>query len=160
MAALKARDAASLADLAHPVLGVRFTPFLFPSPNDVVLSPALLRGAFADPKVRNWGTIGESDDRIRTTFAKYFARYVYDADFAGRGPATAGTTDRNEAASFDVESLRAALRSTYPDGVVAEYRWPASGKGGNDDWRTLRIVCIPASGSYHLAGIVHGEPTP
>src|SRR5262245_29507135 len=77
MAALKARDAASLADLAEPAHGVRFTPFLFPSPNDVVLGPALLRRAFSDPKVRNWGTAGESDDRIRATFAKYFARYVY-----------------------------------------------------------------------------------
>jgi hypothetical protein len=160
IAALDKKDMRRIAELAHPVAGIRFTPFGFVRPaEDVVLRSAELKEAMSDAKVRNWGILGESDDPIRMTFAQFFARFVYDAPFARLGPAPAGTMATFETASHSVPELRKTLEAAYPGAEVFEYRKPSS-KSDLPDWRVLRLVCQQHEAKHYLVGIVHSEWTP
>jgi hypothetical protein len=161
LAALEAKDTRRLAELAHPSLGVRFTPFAFPDQKtDVVLRAGELRNAFSDPTVRTWGMLGESDEPIRMTFGQYFARFVHEARFASYRPAPAGTVDPFEAASFNVDALHERIRETYPRASVFEYRHPPADPNDGHEYRVLRLVCEEHRGSHHLVGIIHSEWTP
>jgi hypothetical protein len=148
----------TLAGLAHPERGVRFTAFAFVRWGDVVLEASEIAGALTDPKVRDWGPLGESDERIKMTFAQYVQRFVYDADFAAHEPVSDGSKDSFESRSFNIDVLRGDLRRAFPKGVAFEFRHPATSK--EVDWRVLRVVCEERAGTHHLVGVVHSELTP
>ena len=65
--ALRDRDMARLAALAHPSRGVRFSPYAFVSQADVVLMPAQLETARSDPTVYLWGAYDGTGDPISLT---------------------------------------------------------------------------------------------
>jgi hypothetical protein len=160
IAAFKAKDMRRIARLAHPTRGVRFTPFSFVEVGrDVVLTRADLEKAMTDPKVRNWGMMGESDDSIEMTFAQYHARFIYDADFARLGRASGKGPHPQQRSTDNLEVLNDVIRKTYPQGRVFEFHQPSR----NDsvaDWRVLRLVCQEQAGRFYLAGVIHSELTP
>jgi hypothetical protein len=94
------------------------------------------------------------------TFAQYFARFVHEARFAPYRPAPPGTTDRFEAASFNIDALREDIRKAYPRGSVFEYRHPPANPNNGHEYRVLRLVCEEYRARHYLVGILHSEWTP
>ena len=77
MDALKRRDGAALAAVAHPSKGVRFTPYAYVTPaKDIVLSRAELPSAYSDTRIRTWGITSGKGDPITATFSEYSKQYV------------------------------------------------------------------------------------
>jgi hypothetical protein len=150
--ALAKRDLEVLAAVAHPS-GLRFSPYAYLDESDVVLRPAELEGALSDPTIRHWGAYDGSGDPIELSFADYFARFVYDVDFA-KAPKVAvnemlgsGNTISN-------------LTEIYPDATFVEFHFPRfDPDAAGMDWRSLRLVLVPHDGRLRLAAIVHDQWT-
>ncbi|MDC3960679.1 hypothetical protein [Polyangium jinanense] len=161
--ALKDKDMDALAALAHPTRGVRFSPYSYVEPSDMTLSPAEIRGALKDPRVRVWGTQDGSGDPIRGTFAGYFHAYVWTHDFTKvpdvKVDATFGTGNMND--NFAEAYPGAHYVELYKRSVDEMTSRPPSGTGM--EWESLRIVFdeIPGDGGRVLAlvGIIHGAWT-
>jgi hypothetical protein len=152
--ALKAKDGAKLATLAHPDKGVRFSMYPFiRTDTDVVLTAADLATAFTDPKVRFWGVSDGKGDDVRLTFANYYPKFVYDVDFAkapdvayNRAIGTGNSTDNSATA--------------YPDAIMVEFHYAGFDPQYNGmDWRSLRLFFEQKNGTWYLVGIVHGQWT-
>ncbi len=152
--AIKNRDVAALATMVHPQKGVRFSPYTFvDTANDLVFSAAELPAAMESSTIYVWGAFDGSGNPINMTFADYWARFVYDVDFAqpeiiGFNQMVGhGNTINN-------------IAQTYPGAVAVEYYF--SGFDPNlagMDWRSLRLVLEPFGGQWMLVGIVRDEWT-
>jgi hypothetical protein len=152
--ALKSQFGAQLASIAHPDKGVRFSMYPYiRTDTDVVLTAADLAIAFTDPKVRFWGISDGKGDDVRLTFAGYYAKFVYDVDFAkapdvayNRAIGTGNSTDNSATA--------------YPDAVMVEFHYAGfDPKLSGMDWRSLRLFFEQKDGTWYLVGIVHGQWT-
>jgi hypothetical protein len=157
-AALSARDMRRLAAVVGVGQQVAFTPFAYARSADVALRAEELEDELRQGHVRDWGTLGESDDPLRLSFTDYLARYAWDAAYAGLGPRPPGSATF-DAASNEVRELLGAIRALHPGAEITEYHKPPSAPGAMD-WRVLRVVCAPAGGGYRLVRIVHSEWTP
>lgn len=152
--AIKNRDMAALSTMVHPQKGVRFSPYTFvDTTGDVVFSAADLPTAMADTTVYLWGAFDGSGEPINMTFAEYWARFVYDADFA-----------RPEIIGFNQivghGNTINNIADVYPGAVVVEYHFSGFDPQYNGmDWRSLRLVLEPFGGEWMLVGIVHDEWT-
>jgi hypothetical protein len=151
LAALKARDGTTLAAIADPVKGVRFTPY----PNvrtdkDIVLTAAEIARGFADPVQRVWGTTDGKGDPIRLAFADYVARYVYDRDYLARAQVS---VDSRNGEGNTIDNTKAV----YPAATLVEFYQPSS--PNTLDWRAVRLLFEGRSGTWYLVAIVHGEWT-
>jgi hypothetical protein len=152
--ALKRRDGAALAAVAHPTKGVRFTPYPFvAAARDVVLARSDLMNAYADTKTRTWGVTDGKGDPITLTFSDYNARYVYSRDFASAAktsynkPIGSGNSIDNTADVYP----NAALFEAYdpgPDPTMESVRW-----------QSLRLLFEADGATWYLVGVVHGEWT-
>jgi hypothetical protein len=158
--ALRDRDLDQLADLAHPVKGVTFSPYTYvrplqgaPGEADLVFGPTQLRELWSDSSEYSWGAFDGSGEPIELTFQDYYARFVYDVDFAqpdvvGFGQVVGqGNTINNVA-------------DVYPLGVTVEYHFEGfDPQYAGLDWRSLRLVLEEYQGDWVLVGIVHDEWT-
>jgi hypothetical protein len=147
--ALRDRDWRAFADLVDPQHGVRFSPYSYVADDDVQLSAAEVRGAWRDGRRRRWGAFDGSGEPIVLSFAAYYRRFVYDADFAKGGPPPADfveNTANNASARYGEHA------------VVVELYLPPSEPGGFD-WRALRVVLTPREDNYYVVGIVHAQWT-
>ena len=85
--AISAKDWPTLARLADPARGVRFSPYAYvDTTNGVVLSPAEIASLGSDSQSRLWGTYDGSGEPIQLTDQAYFERFVCDRNFAGVKP--------------------------------------------------------------------------
>jgi hypothetical protein len=154
--ALKDQDMDELAGLVDPAQGVRFSPYTYVRvgpDGDLVFSAAQIPGLLADPTVYHWGAFDGSGEPIDLTFAAYYARFVYDADFArpdvvGLGETVGqGNTINN-------------IAEVYPDAITVEYHFEGLDPQYEGlDWRSLRLVFEAYGGTWYLVGIVHDEWT-
>ncbi len=152
--AIKNKDMATLATLVHPKKGVRFSPYTYVDvANDAVFSAAELPTAPENPTAYIWGAFDGSGEPINMTFAEYWQRFVYDANFAQ--PDVIGfnqTVGRGNTINNITE--------VYPGAVVVEYHFTGfDPKLEGMDWRSLRLVLEPLDGEWVLVGIVHDEWT-
>src|SRR3954468_12777315 len=152
--ALRRRDGAALAALAHPTKGVRFTPNPSVSTaRDVVLTRAELTNAYADTKTRTWGVTDGKGDPITLTFADYSSRYVWSRDFLAAAktsynkPIGSGNNIENTAEVYP----NAILFEAYDAGPV-----PAE---ESFRWQSLRLLFELDATTWYLVGVVHGEWT-
>lgn len=156
--ALRDQDWETIADAVHPDKGVRFSPYTYVRVGegedaDLVFSAEELIGLPEDETVYHWGTFDGSGEPINVTFAEYYRRFIYDADFAwayavgfnqviGRGNTINNVTE------------------VYPQAQVVEYHLPGTDpQFGGLDWRSLRLVLEQVGEMWYLAGIVHDEWT-
>jgi len=159
--ALRDHDMAGLVRLVHPVKGVTFSPYTFvrslqgaPGEADLVFSREQLAGLWSDPTVYHWGSYEGSGEPIDLTFQAYYARFVYDVDFA-----------QPEVVGFDEfvgqGNTINNIWEVYPLGVPVEYHFSGfDPQYGGMDWRSLRPVLEEVDGTWFLLGIVHDEWTP
>ena len=155
VAALKARDMATVASYAHPTLGVRFSPYAFVDPaKDQVWKPEELAGWFADTKTRIWGTEDGTGFDIERTPTAYYERFVFPKDF------TTGATINVNADQARGNSINNADK-VYPDGLRVEFYLPPTQtpEGPNIDWRALRLVFVDVAGEPKLVAVIHDQWT-
>ena len=158
-AALAARDMRRLAAVVGGGQRLAFTPFGHARREDATLRAEELDDALRAGHVRDWGTLGESDDPLRLSLSDYLARYAWSDAYAGLGPRPPGSA-AFDAASNDIAALLGAIGALHPGAAITEYHQPPSAPGAMD-WRVLRVVCVPApAGGFRLARLVHSEWTP
>jgi len=152
--ALKTRDGALLAMVAHPTKGVRFSPYPYVNvTRDVVLMQGDLASAYLDPKTRTWGITDGRGDPITLTFAEYAARYVYSRDFKN-APRTA--YNKTIGSGNTIENTA----QVYPDAVLFEAYDPGPDAANESfRWQCLRLLFEQSGGDWFLVAIVHGEWT-
>ncbi len=158
--ALKNRNLGNLSRLVHPDKGVRFSPYAYvrvatgsPEGADLVFSSAHIANFFADQTVYHWGRFDGSGEPIDLAFEAYFARFIYDADFA-----------RPHAVGYNEVIGRGNtinnIAQVYPNAVAVEYHFEGFDPTfAGLDWRSLHLVLEEKEGAWHLVGIVHDEWT-
>jgi uncharacterized protein YraI len=158
--ALKDRNLETLSRLVHPDKGVRFSPYTYvrvepgsPEGADLVFSSAHIANFFTDRTIYNWGRFDGSGEPINLIFERYFARFIYDADFA-----------RPHAVGYDEVIGRGnTINNTaevYPNAITIEYHFEGFDPTlAGFDWRSLRLVLEEKEGAWYLVGIVHDEWT-
>jgi hypothetical protein len=151
--ALKDRDMQALAALAHPIAGLRFTPYAHVQPSDLVFPAHQLPDLFDDPAVHHWGFFDGSGEPMDLTFAQYYERFVYDQDYAqaeevgfNQRLGTGNSIDNSQ--------------EFYPGAFVVEYYFSGfDPQYAGMDWRSLRLVFQQHQGAWYLVGIIHDEWT-
>lgn len=151
--ALKQKDMETLSQLVHPHKGVRFSPYAYVTNEDLVFRSADMKNLMRDQAVRNWGDFDGTGRPINLTFAAYFERLIYDADFArpqqvGCNTVLGRGNTINNIAAF------------YPNAIFIEYHFEGMDpQQAGMDWRSLRLVLEEHEGAWYLVGIVHDEWT-
>jgi hypothetical protein len=153
LAAFKKRDGAALAALAHPSRGIRFAPYAYLNPSNIVLPAAQLANAFTDPTKRTWGITDGKGDPIILTFAEYAATYIYGRDFAASSHTAynrtigSGNTIDNTADIFP----NAILFEAYDPGPDPQFK--------DTQWQCIRLLFERSGDRWFVVGVVHGEWT-
>ncbi|AKG37295.1 copper amine oxidase N-terminal domain-containing protein [Paenibacillus durus] len=152
--ALKVKDWAALSSMVHSTRGVRFSPYGYvDTAKDIVLSRSKIAAAGADGTVRTWGAYDGTGDPIKLTFAQYYDKFIYSADFA-----EAPEMGYNQTIGTG-NSLNNA-RSVYPDAIVVEYHYDGfDPQYDGMDWQSLRLVFVKEGGQWMLVGIIHDQWT-
>lgn len=152
--ALKQRDYAALAGLAHPDLGVTFTPYSTVAPGaDLTLTADQLRKAGSDKNKYTWGTTHGSGSPIQLTISQYLSDYVFNQDY---------TTAPVIGADFVIASGNALENVTdaYPEARFVEYYFPGvDPQYEGIDWCALKLVFQEYQRSYRLVGVIHSQWT-
>ena len=151
--ALKEGNIRVLSSMVHPANGLRFSPYSYVHAEDLFFIAAELPSLMDNPNQYVWGAYDGSGEPINLTFADYFARFVYDVDFA-----SAPEVSINERLGQGNTIDNAA--EFYPGALIVEYHFP----GFDDqyqgmDWRSLRLVFQDYKGRWVLVGIIHDEWT-
>jgi hypothetical protein len=152
--AVQEQDGERLAALAHPELGVRFSPYAYVDvAQDRVLDRSALAALWQDQRIHAWGSFDGSGAPIRMTAAQYVDRFVMSRDFTEASVITVnGSRARGNTADNSAE--------VYPRGTVVEfYAEPAEGRP-ETDWTALRLVLEQHAGKWQLVGVIHDEWTP
>jgi len=152
--ALKKKDGAALAAVAHPTKGVRFTPYPFVQvAKDIVLMRSDLAKAYTDATKRTWGFTDGRGDPITLTFADYKARYVWSRDFLV-APKTSYNKPIGTGNSIDNTA------DAYPNAILFEAYDPGPVPAEESvRWQSLRLLFEPVGADWYLVGVVHGEWT-
>jgi uncharacterized protein YgiM (DUF1202 family) len=159
--ALRDQDMEQVATLVHPVKGVTFSPYTFvrglqgaPGQADLVFSRDQLRDLWTDSTVYLWGQFAGSGEPIDMTFADYYQRFVYDADFAQPDAVGFGETIGQGSTINNIPSV-------FPESTTIEYHFEGFDPQYEGlDWRSLRLVWEVSDGDWYLVAIVHDEWTP
>lgn len=154
--ALKDKDMNKLAQMAHPDKGIRFSPYGYvDTDKDLTFKPAAIGKLLTDDNVYEWGTYDGSGEPIKLKFADYYAKFVYDADFA-KAPQIAvnKTTGKGNLANN--------MGEAYPPERYGFVEYHFSGfdkKLEGMDWKSLRLVFEKDGSRLLLVGIVHDQWT-
>ncbi|MBG7610578.1 MAG: hypothetical protein IZT55_06895 [Anaerolineae bacterium] len=151
--AIQQIDSDTIAQFVHPDKGLRFTPYAFSSPQDLVFSSNQVSSLPADPKKYQWGHFDGTGAPIELTFIEYFNQFIYDAEFI-----------QPDIIGFDVRVGKGNainnISEFYPNAVFVEYHFTGFDPDyGGMDWRSLRIVLEEQDGVWYLVGIIHDQWT-
>jgi len=153
IAVLKEKDMTTLSSYVHPQLGLRFSPYASVKDTDQVFSVVKVAGLMADPTVYTWGAYDGSGAPIDLTFANYYSKFVYDADFAN-APQLALNHLLGGSTSMD------NIFEFYQSAMFVEYHFPGfDPQFEGMDWRSLRLVFIEDNNTWYLVGIIHDQWT-
>lgn len=154
MQAFKSRNYTALAALVHPDSGVRFSPYSYvDSTSDRIVTAEWIRNNASKNESLTWGSQDGTGDDIKTTFAGYINRYVYDVDFVKPEKFEINNT-------IGASSTLNNLKEMYPTCNFTESYFPGFEKKYDGmDWRSLRLVFKLKDGIYYLIGVVHDEWT-
>jgi len=153
--AIEGKNMEVLADLVHPVKGVRFTPYTFVNGGRNIFFYAKdLPGAMGDNTVHRWGEHDGTGEPIFLTFAQYYEEFVYDHDYAN-----AEEILWNE--HMEHGSMIDNASEAYPGSQIVEYHFHGFDEQYDGmDWSSLRLVWEEFDGSWYLVGIIHDQWSP
>ncbi len=149
---IRSGDYAAIAALVHPEYGVYFSPY-----SNINLSSnqwfsgdmlAVIDKA-EEPFV--WGVYDGSGEPISMTAAEYFARFVYDRNFAA---APIITVDRIAKSGNSLENTT----ELFPGCRFVDFYIPPESEDALD-WSLLRLIYEEHDGALYLVAIVHSEYT-
>ena len=149
---LKDEDMAALASYAHPVEGIRFSPYYHIENNHQVFTSAQLQNLLSDNTTYFWGVEDGTGFNIDLTPQDYFDRYINDRDF----------TNPDELVYNNVivrGNLINNIPSFYPNAVFVELYMEGTPPYMGMDWRSLYLIFEEYNGDFYLIGITHGEWT-
>jgi hypothetical protein len=151
--ALAEKDLVTVAEFAHPEMGVRFSPYTYVREDHLVFTPEELTGLVGSDQVHKWGHYDGTGDPIELTFDEYFQEFVYSADFANP-----------EEMAIDEElgwgNTINNITEFYPGSSFVEYHFSGFEEQYQGmDWESLRLVFIQEEGTWYLVGIVHDQWT-
>lgn len=153
--ALSRRDIDSVAKLAHPDSGIRFSPYPHvDTTHDRRLTPVQLAAEWAKADSSLWGVRDGSGEPIRVSFRGFVDRFVYDFDVQ-RAPRVA-----RDSAPMGIGNAKFNVPQVYSSDAIVEFNTPGTNpKYGGMDWRSLWIVLRRYQDRWVVVGIVHGEWT-
>lgn len=154
LTALKKGDIARMARFAHPVRGIRFSPYGYvDTVQDKIFFERQLVEGFNRNTVYNWGEFDGTGDPITMNISTYFKRFVYDADYLY---AKQRALNHSIATGNSLNNLEAV----YSGCEFTEHYFPGfNPKYEGMDWRTLRLVYKREGDMVYLVGIIHDEWT-
>lgn len=109
-----------------------------------------------DSEQRTWGSFQGSGEPIKLTFAEYFKRFVYDADFVNDARISLNQAENKGTMINNINEVYPAGKYDYVDYHISSIDPQYQGM----DWRSLRLVFEKIGEDRILAGIVHDEWTP
>ncbi|MBY0293846.1 hypothetical protein K2Q08_00770 [Patescibacteria group bacterium] len=151
--AWKQKDAETLASLAHPELGVRFSSSGYVTQSDLVFTSTQLKNFFTDKKVYTWGLADGSGFPIELNPSQYYEQFNYNADYAqapevGYNEVLGSGNTTNNAKEF------------YPDSMIVEYHFDGfDPQYQGIDWTSIRLVFLQENGSWYLVGVIKDNAT-
>jgi hypothetical protein len=148
---LKNRDFENLAEIAHPEIGVRFSPYAEIREEQVVLLPEIIENTLMDTTEYTWGIYDGITRPIEASFKDYFERFVFDRDFSAADTVTYNRIIGSGATWDNV------LEFYYRD-ITVEYHFYAT-KEDPMGWTSLRLVFSKHYGQWYLVAISHNEWT-
>jgi LysM repeat protein len=150
---LRNRDFNQLSKFAHPVKGVRFSPYSTVNPKyDLIFYQSQISKFNIDNKEYIWGAYDGSGEPIKLSPKEYFNSFVYDKDFAHLGTIS---YDKVQRTGNTIENQF----KIYPNSTIVEYYFPGTTKNTNFDWSSLRLVFENYNGKWYLVGIIHNQWT-
>lgn len=150
---LKDKDMTALSSYVDTHMGLRFSPYAAVQEKDQAFPADRIAGLFNDSTVYNWGAYQASGQPIDLTFADYYAKFIYDVDFANAPQIAINhrlgvSTTMDNAAKF------------YPGAMIVEYYYPRIDPALEGmDWRSLRLVFMQKNDTWYLVGIIHDQWT-
>jgi hypothetical protein len=152
--AVKNGDYESLARYVHPEYGVIFAPYATISlPSNKRFTDNQVSAFGGDGNTYVWGVYDGSGEPIELTPAGYFARFVYNKDFA-RAPAVG--------VNYTVRAGNALenITDVFPDARYVDFHIPGDDKSPDSrDWNSLRLGFEDYNGTLCLTVILHSEWT-
>jgi hypothetical protein len=156
LTALKEQDMSKLASLVHPQKGVQFSPYSYiHTATDIQVQGSNLAALWANPSLTHWGTLDGSGDPIDLTLPSYWAKFVYNANFAA-APQTSYNTIIGKGNMIN------NVFSVYPTAsyITVEYHFPGfDPQYQGMDWTSLRLVFEYSGSQWYLVAIVHDQHT-
>lgn len=152
LAAIREQNFEELTLHAHPLKGIRFTPYTrVDVDHNLILGREQLKKGNSDKRLYSWGNYDGSGRPIELTIAEYFSEFVYDQDYLATGEA-----------GYDRPIVREEAdnsREVYPEAYIVEYHHAGSEAQGGLDWSSLRLVLEEYNGEAYLVGIIHAQWT-
>lgn len=149
---LKDEDMASLASYAHPVKGIRFSPYYYIDNTHQVFTAVQIPNLLQDNNIYLWGIQDGSGFDIEETPQDYFDRYVNYRDFT--------TPDEIVYNSVVFRgNLINNIPTFYPDAVFVELYVEGTAQYSGMNWRSLYFIFEEYNGDFYLIGIANGEWT-
>lgn len=157
MNALRNKDMNQLAAWVHSEKGLRFSPYAHvDTKNDLVFTKDEVEGLMKDSTKRVWRTFAGSGDLIELTFADYYKRFVYDADFIQMAEIAVNK-------GLGQGTMINNLNEVYPKDQYDFVEYHIAGiepSVEGMDWRSLRLVFEKIGEDHALVGIIHDQWTP
>lgn len=151
---LSENDFEGLSSIAHPIYGIRFTPYTFVDiERDLVFFKNEIMNFNNDDKLYVWGIYDGIGDNIELKPLDYFMDFVYDADFI-----KAEQVAYNEIIS-DTGWIENQF-GIYHNSIIVEYYFSGFNPSFQGmDWASLRIVFQKYEDNWYITGVIHNEWT-
>ncbi|MDR6554358.1 hypothetical protein [Paenibacillus qinlingensis] len=156
IATLKEKNISKLAHLVHPKKGVQFSPYSYiDTTSDIQVQGGNLATLWTNPSLTHWGTFDGSGDPIDLTFPNYWAKFVYNANFAAAPQISYNSMIGKGNMINNVFSVYPA--SSY---ITVEYHFPGfDPQYQGMDWTSLRLVFEYTGSQWYVVAIVHDQHT-
>jgi len=153
VAALKNKDMTNLSQFISPQMGLRFSPYAAIQDTYQVFTADQIKGLWSDNTPHIWGVYDGTGETIELTFADYYAKFVYDVDFAN---APQLSLDHRLGVSTTLDNSA----EYYPSAMIVESYFPGFDPTFDGmDWRSLRLVFMKENGTWFLVAIIHDQWT-
>lgn len=140
-----------LSRLAHPELGVTFTPYSSVDLEaDLTFTPAQLSTLASNQQTYIWGLEDGRGEPIEMTMLEYMHAFVFDQDYT-RAPRVG--VDHILQSGNALENLT----EVYVGARFVDFNFPGTEDGM--DWFSLKVVLLPVGDAWKLIGLVHGQWT-
>ncbi len=153
--AIAAKNYTALSAMTDPAKGLRFTPYTYITGKEVVLNPQELAAGAGSPKKYHWGEFDGSGEPIDLSINDYFARFVYNYNYAQKAK-TIGYNQRiGKGNSVNNQ------REKHPNAIIVEYHIPQNDpKFEGMDWGSLYLIFEQdAAAQWKLVNVAHGQWT-